>query len=964
MIEKKLNEKIEDTVASALEQDAKFESVDLVENEQPQVIATDPQFSETVMQPEADPPSADVDGMKVAGLGTKILKGLAERTAEAETRVVSPIPDEPVQEIGGSLIIREDQANVDEINRALGGDYTKGLNLPNIDNIGLDEIDGASYLQNLKNINEELFEAARRGTLNIDSIMQLAESKDLSLVVHDWSKRSPGEAASSEDLVAGILALDAIMRDTAKAWDAAGQLPAGPERDAATTRAMQLMNLEAQVAANISGATSEAGRALYTARTLQQSGLPNASERVTQLYGLENAQDVEHLGRLYMALPSPNQKAQLVKKGLVARGIDAVIEIWINSILTSPVTHMVNIAGNASFMGLRVLETMGASGVGRVRSAITGNADRVRMREGLAQLNAIQQGWLDALLVAGRTAFTEEPSDFVTKIDVRNRRAIGTTGDPRVVLQEIRDGNYVAAAINTFGISQRMGGRALLAEDEFFKGIGYRMTLHQRAELDAATAYDEALNAGKTAEEAREIYANRKAEILINPPMDIAVDAKEAARVMTFQGDMDGMLGDLQGAMAHPIIKLFVPFFKTPSNVMREAFIRTPLGLAAPSVRKALKAGGREADMAISRIATGSAIMYSFAALSMGLYGEDNETIVLGAGPTDPQARAAMQRMGMQPYSINIKQEDGTYTSITYSRFDPVSGVLAMAADYAYYAQYEEDADKAEAVAAAAVLSISEYAMQMPFLQGVQELGAAMMNPDPKVRSEQLTKLFAEKASSAGLSVLPTVSSFSAGIERIQDPAARSTDLPPGKVPFTNMDITDAPTWAKGFYTALQKAKARNPFFNEELPKDLNEWGEVRMQGTGAGWEFWSPVRIVDTKYSAVDQEMMDLGDGISRTPRKINGVELNRDQRLRWITLTNQMDAMGRMPGDADYDSTTTLLPILNEMIFSEEYQSLPDKTEKMRAIRDEVADARSRAKNRLRQEFLDLDEKIKAVD
>jgi len=964
MIEKKLNDKIEDTVVSALEQEATFESVDPVENEQPQVIATDPQVSESVMQPEADPPSADVDGMQVAGLGTKILKGLAERTAEAEKKVVSPIPDEPVQDIGGQLVIREDQTNVDEINRALGGDYVKGLNLPNIEGMGLDEIDGASYLQNLKNLNAELFESARRGTLNIDAIVNLAESKDLDLVVHQWSKRNPGEAASSEDLVAGIIGLDAIMRDTAKAWDAAAQLPAGPERDAATTRAMQLMNLEAQIAANISGATSEAGRALYTARTLQQSGLPNASERMTQLYGLENAQDVEHLGRLYMALPSPNQKAQFVQKGLVARGTDAVIEIWINSILTSPVTHMVNIAGNASFMGLRVLETMGAAGVGRIRSAVTGNAERVRMREALAQLSGIQQGWLDALLVAGRTGFTEEPTDFVSKIDVRNRRAIGTTGDPRVVLQEIRDGNYVAAAVNTFGITQRMGGRALLAEDEFFKGIGYRMTLHQRAEIDAATAYDEALNGGKTVEEAREIYANRKADILMNPPMDIAVDAKEAARVMTFQGDLDGTLGKLQGAMTHPIVKMFVPFFKTPSNVMREAFIRTPLGVLAPSVRKSLKAGGREADMAISRIATGSAIMGSFGALAMGLYGEDNETVVLGAGPTDPQARAAMQRMGLQPYSINIKQEDGTYKSITYSRFDPVSGVLAMAADYAYYAQHEENSDWLDGVATAAVLSISEYALQMPFLQGVQELGAALMNPDPTVRSEQLTKLFAEKFASAGLSVVPTVSSFTAGIERLQDPAARSTDLPPGKVPFTNMDITDAPTWAKGFYSALQKAKARNPFFNEDLPKDLNEWGEVRMQGTGAGWEFWSPVRITNSKYSAVDQEMMSLGDGISRTPKKINGVELNRDQRLRWITLTNQMDAMGRMPDNEGYDPTTTLLPILNEMIFTNEYQMLPDKAEKMNAIRDEVSDARTRAKNRLRQEFLDLDEKIKAAD
>jgi hypothetical protein len=155
----------------------------------------------------------------------------------------------------------------------------------------------------------------------------------------------------------------------------------------------------------------------------------------------------------------------------------------------------------------------------------------------------------------------------------------------------------------------------------------------------------------------------------------------------------------------------------------------------------------------------------------------------------------------------------------------------------------------------------------MPVLQGVQELGAALTNPDPTIKAEQLQKLFAEKLGSAALSTLPTVSSFTAGIERLQDPAARSTDLPPGKVPFTDVDVTETPIWAQGFYTALQKAKARNPFFSEGLPKDLNEWGEVRIQGTGAGWEFWSPIRIQNTKYVEVDAEMMRLGDGISRTP-------------------------------------------------------------------------------------------------
>ena len=967
MIEKKLNDKIEDTVAGAMVQKALYETPEDIKQPTQEQQLVEGFQDNPILQPPDAPPSTEPEPIQVAGLGS-IMSALAKRTAEAEKKVVPGIPDEPVQEIGGQLIIRTDQAEVDDINRALGGNYIKGLNLPNIKGLGPEGIDAAAYLQNLKNINEELFEAQRRGTLNIDAIAKLAASKDLGNVVFEWSKRSPGEAANSEDLLAGLIGLDAVMKDTRSAWETAGALPAGPEREAATTRAMQLMNLEAHIAASLHGATSELGRGLYTVRSLQQAGLPDAARRLNQLYGLQDAQDIEHLGRLYMALPSPDQQVQFVKKGLFAKGFDAMIEIWVNSILTLPVTHMVNIAGNASFMALRNLETFAASGVGRVRSTITGNTDRVRAREAIAQLDGIRQGFMNALLVAGRTALTETPSDFASKIDVRNRRAIGTTGDPRVVLDEIKAGNLGAAAINVFGIINRLGGRALLVEDEFFKGIGYSMSIHQEALIRAANAYDDALRAGKSVDEAKQLYVDIQTDAILNPTSTTMKSAKEAARVMTFQGDLPGFFGDLQYAMSHPLIKLFIPFFKTPTNVMNEAFLRSPLALAYPSVRKSIMAGGREADMVVSRIATGSAIMGTFGYLSMGLYGEDNEMIILGAGPSDPGARAAMQRQGMQPYSVNLRQEDGTYKSITYSRLDPVSGILAMAADFAYYSQYEEDADTLDGLATALVLSINEYALQMPFLQGVQELGAALTNPDPTIKAEQLQKLFAEKLGSAALSTLPTVSSFTAGIERLQDPAARSTDLPPGKVPFTDVDVTETPIWAQGFYIARQKAMARNPFFSEGLPKDLNEWGEVRMQGTGAGWEFWSPIRIQNTKYVEVDAEMQRLGDGISITPNKIKGVRLNRDERLRWIELTNNMDIANRLPDNPDWDQGTTLLPMLNELVFSENYLfdekgNERDSEEKMRIISNFVADRRSGAKDMLRMERIDLDEKINAV-
>lgn len=49
--------------------------------------------------------------------------------------------------------------------------------------------------------------------------------------------------------------------------------------------------------------------------------------------------------------------------------------------------------------------------------------------------------------------------------------------------------------------------------------------------------------------------------------------------------------------------------------------------------------------------------------------------------------------MGIDRYSINFKQKDGSYVGYTFSRIDPMSAVLSMAADYAYYAQNSDSAN-------------------------------------------------------------------------------------------------------------------------------------------------------------------------------------------------------------------------------------------------------------------------------
>lgn len=959
MIQDKLNDKIEDVTVAALESEVlnTNEAINPVLEAQ----STDPYEipEEAAVVPTTEPESVDVAG--IGSVAKKALDGLKDRTLEAEKRVtMDAAQPEPVRQVGQSLVISPaDPDEVLKINQQLGGEYTTGLNFPDILASGGD-FDAATFMAQFKDANQELFENARRGTISFDKMLEMAEDRGLDQIVYDLTKRQPGDVLPPEDFLAGMLAYGELMKQSRTAWGDAFNMAPGPDREAALQRALALSTVHSQVAVNLSGTTSEAARTLQLAGELKKRGIPNVQEELT-LFGAKNAQDIEYLGRYYMAITNPSALARFVQKGANAKSLDAITEIWINSILTSPVTHAINIAGNATYQMLGNLETFAAAGIGKLRSTVTGNKDRVRAVEGVAQLEGMRHALNDAFFVAAKVAMTETPTDLASKIDTRTRRAIGTTGDPREIIKMIREGDMGAAAVNAFGTYARLGGRALLAEDEFFKAIAGRSELYRQAEVRAADMYNQVIETGGSVADANKAAAQERFNVINNPSEDIKKTVQDSAREMTFQGDLDGFLGDLQGSVSHPLTKLFVPFYKTPVNIMKATIERSPAALATPSFYKKIAAGGREADTALSKLAVGSTIMAGFAYSAFGLDDPDQSMIIIGNGPQDAEARAAMQRQGFQPYSINIKQEDGSYKSMTYSRFDPISGMLAMAADFAYYAQYETNQQTLDELAMAASVGLAEYLIDMPLLQGVGELKTAMSQPNAADKFDAVFGLLGEKMTTAAISPLPGTGSFTAGLERMSDPTARSTMLP--SEGFLGEDPTTLPAFARGFYTALQKAQSRNPFFSEDLPPALNEWGEEIKVGTGAGWEFWSPIRIQDAKYTAVDKELMDLGDGISRTPRKIDGVLLNAEQYNTWIKTTNSMDDAGRLPGEPGYDVSGTMLLQIEELIVDPMYQELPTKADKVQQIKNLVSIYRSAAKKRLLSSDASLRYKVNSV-
>lgn len=973
--------KIDELVVKKEVQSAVFDEQP-VETPEPteQAVAEEDGYSELLLEPTPDVTATpeQVEAVKVAGLASKaraaaefIGKKVAKAEEAAEKSVIPPAPRGQIFEAGGTYVVRE--ASVEDTQQVLDlvdGDYDKGINFINLSD-GFSDVDLAEFMEATKKSNADLFDRARRGTLNFEALKEMADRQALGEVVTQWMSRAPGTAANAEDLLSGIMATKALANQTMEAYAAARALPPGVERQAALSRAKKIMSVYSVTISNVSAAASEAGRSMYTVRVageqLDIGDMKATAAQLEDVLGNPNAVDLEFLGEQFMALPNEKARALFAKQSLFAKTSDVIVEIWINSILNSIPTHMVNIAGNAGFMMYRAGETAVAGGIGKIRTSITKSKDRVFADEALVELNAMKNASLNALIVAGKTLRTEESSDLVSKIDVRNRRAIGTTGDPKEILNQFKNGKATEAIVNTIGTSMRVGGRFLIAEDEFFKGIMYRSSLERTAHVRGRQTYDQAIASGKTVEEAGEMAQVEQLRILENPPEDVVESAQAFAREGTFQTDLEGVLAKAQGFSQYPIVKLFVPFLKTPTNIMKETLKRSPVMLAHPNFYRKLAAGGREADTVMAQVGTGSAIMGTFAMLSMG-GGEPSEYppyFITGSGPVNRKAQQAMARLGIQRYAVNIRQEDGTYKSIPYSRLDPMSGMLAMSSDFAYYAQYSDDENELNALAMAATLGIAEYTLQNPFLQGVSELSGVLAADNPADAMSRIGELLGQKVTEAGLSTIPTVSAMGAAVERKTDTTKRSTMLPAGKssIPgFGDMDITDLPAPMRGFYTALARAKARNPIFSKDVPPQYNLWGEERKEGDGTMFEFFSPIRVKDTKYSPVDVELLELGDGPGMPSKKIDGVLLNRDQYNELLLTAANMDNAANMPGDIGYNPTQALLPVFNALINSPAYKSLPTKMDKADALKNIYGKRASAARKLLMQNNPDLNFKVKA--
>lgn len=639
----------------------------------------------------------------------------------------------------------------------------------------------------------------------------------------------------------------------------------------------QQIALHGMIQKGVKGIQTETARALAVMRIPRDSNVDVIRATLDEFGGDNSLND---MATHYLTLDRAGRN-KMVEKTMFEGVRDIWFSTWINGLLSSPVTHAKNITSNSLFGAYQIPERLVASfysntlpkGVREWGALVPGSAEeKIGYEEALVMAQSLPQGIKRGLQMASRAWKENSPSDPYSKVELLKGQR---NSDSFAADLNLPEDSLMAKGIGYYGRAITLPGKALMTEDEFFKGTLYQIELNAQASRLGRKMYSDSIKSGMSEADAIAKADNHVTDILTNVPDELDETAMEFARRGTFTSKLPPNLDALQGVFSHPALKVLVPFFKTPANIGLEVVERTPFAPLSSRWRGDIAEGGISRDMAMAKVTLGSTLMATFAGFAV-------EGQISGRGPARASEREALERTGWRPYSIKVGDE-----WMSYSGIEPVSALIAIAADYAEYAVYEPDAGKAEEVFLGGTFALYKYLSEQPYLQGVADIGALVGDADSgKVKAgiNSLAKQFSSFA--IGGTPVGAYNSMIAGIERLIDPTKKDTKADP-----------DLPIGVKGFYEGLNKYASRIPALNALLPDDLNMWGDARQEGQGRIMETVLPTRVSPAQFSPADDVLVRLGSPLSiKSFAKVDGVELNPVERNRFKEIYGKEVVVGGM--------------------------------------------------------------------
>ena len=434
--------------------------------------------------------------------------------------------------------------------------------------------------------------------------------------------------------------------------------------------------------------------------------------------------------KLQAAQGNPQALQKMANESKLMRGLKVQNEIFINSILSGPETHAVNILSTSLNTLARPLEqTLGSFAQGDMTGAIRGGKE----------LYYLMSSITDSLKGAKLSLQIED--------NIINPGAMIQDSDRFQIRME---GNgTVANIVNTFGTIIRLPSRFLLAEDEFFKQLNFRAYVK-------ASAWEDGMRKGLQGADLQDhiqrqfdgtieiVNKNSMANVKDKSVLDLYEKAQQYAAETTFTADLpEGSLGGaIQGVARHPAGRIIFPFVRTPINIFKAQVRRTPgVNMLLQEYRQALKSTDPSvAAKAKGEMILGGAIWSVEGMTALAINDPMSELAITGGGPSDFNMLNQKRATGWQPYSFRflLRDEDGNirmgkdgkprYKYVSFKRLDPWSSFLMMAADAASITGGLSKQDRDDFGVAASV-ALGRNITNKTYLQGITELADLLGKP-------------------------------------------------------------------------------------------------------------------------------------------------------------------------------------------------------------------------------------------
>lgn len=677
---------------------------------------------------------------------------------------------------------------------------------------------------------------------------------------------------------------------------------------------------------SVSGASSDIARAMNTFKRAKDT-MPvlDGPEFKAILDGSISKEAMLELAKRYNTVQSRAGKNALIKqqKGLYTKIGEGMYYTFQSNMLNDPATIARNFTGSLTQGAFVTVEDIIGVGISKIRGKIGNELGNTQELDDVMNgLSGFYNGIYDGFESMSNVIKTGERATFKGET-VNNPLSSAYLADTEFSMlgktfktDPDLENTFFGKAIDAIGFVQSIPMRGLSGTDELISGTVARMALHREASKFARSRIKELTASGTKMEDAVDMVGKEVGTFLREQPADVYANVEEIRSMVNFtykfnkfaDGAVEKTVAGAYDKAARlfdiPGFKVLQPFAGTVTKIFDQGASRMPgLNFISPQFYKDWNRGGAYQDRAIARLTLGSTIAATTAVLSM-------ENKVTGYGPGAPEDRAALQKLGWQPYSFvftgemseeNRKRlekitkvsvgEGRTYISLQGMGVEPLSQIFAQGADFGDAMKfYNDDPSASELgnIAMAIAGSNANYVSNMPLMGAIGDI-LSISRGKYEDSGEKVVAVFERIATQFGKAGMMSVPGLSLVGSNAASHLAKIIDRPAASIIPDTMNPSPAD---RIMQESWKNFASRIPVLRGEFDMELDNAGRPKYNRNTyreSYINFVPNMSVTKGQTSRMDEVLVENNHGIAKPSRKIDGVEMNAQQYNRFKRLYGQ---------------------------------------------------------------------------